>query len=323
MLTASAGAAGYGERLQGDMIVTEIVMGAGAGGFNWLPVYVAERTGLLKRRGLTLSIQRLGAVDKATVAVKSGDVHVAITPPEGAIKDSAAGGRLRIVGGNMNKLPMTLVANPRYKKVEDLKGAKLGTSSLTEGTAIYTMEMLARHGLKYPGDYEFVVAGVHPARWKALQEGAIDAAVQPMPLSFVALDAGYSNLGEVDDYIPEIVFTALIVNGDWASRHRADLVGLLAALIEGTRMVYDSANDDLAIELMMELGQTDRETATRAIGEMRKREAFARELEIPAAAFDKSVELMRKAGLADDAVVAAAPTALLDEFRREALEQLY
>jgi ABC-type nitrate/sulfonate/bicarbonate transport system substrate-binding protein len=92
--------------------MTEISLGAGAGGFNWLPVHLAERAGLLERRGLSLSIRRLGAVDKATAAVKTGDVHVAITPPEGAIRDFAAGGSLRIVGGNMNCLPMTLVANP-------------------------------------------------------------------------------------------------------------------------------------------------------------------------------------------------------------------
>src|SRR5687767_1049285 len=107
--------------------MTEISMGAGAGGFNWLPVHVAERTGILERRGLTLSIKRLGAVDKATAAVKSGDVQIAITPPEGAIRDFASGGDLRIVGGNMNLLPMTLVARAHYQRIEDLKGARLGT----------------------------------------------------------------------------------------------------------------------------------------------------------------------------------------------------
>jgi ABC-type nitrate/sulfonate/bicarbonate transport system substrate-binding protein len=302
--------------------MTEISMGAGAGGFNWLPVHVAERTGILEKRGLTLSIKRLGAVDKATAAVKAGEVQIAITPPEGAIRDFAGGGDLRIVGGNMNLLPMTLVASKRYERIEDLKGARLGTSSLTEGTAIYTMEMLARHGLEYPRDYSFVVAGVHPARWKALQEGTIDAAVQPMPLNFVAIDAGYSNLGEVTDYIPEIVFTALIVNRGWATQNRSSLVALLESLIEATRLVYDSANDSLLTEIMMELGQTDRRYAKRAIDEMRKLDAFARDLEIPKTALAKSLELMHKAKLADDAVVATGPGVIDDGFRAEALENL-
>ncbi len=153
-------------------------LGAGAAGFNWLPIFIGERRGAFERAGLKLEIRRLGSVDKATAAVKSGDVDLAITPPEGAIRDCASGGHLRIVAGNVNRLPLTLIANPRYRRIEDLRGTKLGTSSMTEGTALYTMEMLRQHGLNYPGDYEFSVVGVHPARWKALQEGTIDAAVQ-------------------------------------------------------------------------------------------------------------------------------------------------
>src|SRR4029079_14511595 len=125
-------------------------------------------------------------------------------------------------------------ANPRHRRIEDLKGKKLGTSSMTEGTALYTMEMLRRHGLHYPGDYEFSVVGVHPARWKALQEGLIDAAVQLIPLNFVADDAGYVNLGEVSDHIPEIVFTAFIVDQAAAQKRRAEIVEFLRGVIEGT-----------------------------------------------------------------------------------------
>ena len=158
-------------------------IGGGAGGFNWLPVIAAERQGMFARRKLTIEVKRLGAVDKATAAVKSGDVDIAITPPEGAIRDCVGGGDLRIIAGNVNRLPLSLIANPRIHRFEDLRGARLGTSSMTEGTALYTMEVLRQHGLRYPGDYEFSVVGVHPARWKALQEGSIDAAVQLIPPS--------------------------------------------------------------------------------------------------------------------------------------------
>ncbi len=195
------GATGAGAAAQAAL--QTIVIGGGAGGFNWLPVFIAQRQGIFARNGLEVEFKRLGTVDKATAAVKSGELNMAITPPEGAIRDCVAGGRLRIIAGNVNRLPLTLIANPRFKKIEELKGAKLGTSSMTEGTALYTMEVLRQHGLNFPGDYEFSpVVGVHPARWKALQEGTIDAAVQLIPLNFVAEDAGYSNLGEVTDYIP-------------------------------------------------------------------------------------------------------------------------
>lgn len=296
----------------------EISLGGGAVGFNWLPVLAAERQGIFERHGVRVSIKRMGSVDKATAGVKSGELNMAITPPEGAIRDCAAGGGLRAVAGNVNRLPLSLVANPRFKRIEELKGAKLGTSSLTEGTAIYTMEMLARHGLKYPGDYEFAVVGVHPARWKALQEGTIDAAVQLIPLNFVAFDAGYTNLGEVNDYIPEIVFTAMIVDRDWAVANRAAVVSVLRALIEAVRWVYDPANDAALVALTMELTQADEKYGKRALQYMRDMAVFPRDLSIPKTAFAKSLELMKNAKLADDALIAAAPGVLDDSYRAEA-----
>jgi len=277
----------------------EIVLAGGALGFNWLPVFVAERHGIFANHRLSVTLKRMGSVDKATAAVRCGEADLAITPPEGAIADAVTGGRLRILAGNVNRLPLSLVANARFTRVEDLKGKILGTSSLTEGTAIYTREMLSQHGLNYPGDYEFAVVGVHPARWKALQEGTIDAAVQLIPLNFVAFDAGYSNLGEVSDYIPEIVFTALIGDKAWVDGNRQKVDALLGCLRESTALLYDPKNDEKLLPIVMEITQSDRQYAQKSLEYMRETAVFARDLEIPAAAFNKTIELMVKADLLD------------------------
>jgi ABC-type nitrate/sulfonate/bicarbonate transport system substrate-binding protein len=292
-------------------------LGAGAAGFNWLPVFMAERRGLFAKAGLKIEVHRLGTVDKATAAVKSGTLDMAITPPEGAIRDCAAGGNLRIIAGNVNRLPLTLIANPRLRRIEDLKGKKLGTSSMTEGTALYTMEMLRQHGLSYPADYEFAVVGVHPARWKALQEGTIDAAVQLIPLNFVAIDAGYSDLGEVSDYIPEIIFTALIVDRIWAGTHREQIVAFMRAILEATQMIYDPANDAELIAITAEVTGAEGKYGRQALEYMRAKSAFSRDLSIPAAALAKSFELMQKAGLADASLVSGARQVIDDSYRLE------
>ncbi|MCY1262624.1 NMT1/THI5 like protein [compost metagenome] len=297
-----------------------LVLAGGAMGFNWLPVFVAQKLGIFARHGLEVELRRMGSVDKATAAVLAGDAHLAITPPEGAIADAVRGGGLRVIAGNVNRLPLTLIANPRFKRIEDLKGAVLGTSSLTEGTAIYTREMLSQHGLTYPQDYEFAVAGVHPARWQALQDGVIDAAVQLIPLNFVALDAGYSDLGEVSDYIPEIVFTALIGDQAWLSGNEDKLVAFLLSLIEATALLYDSSNDETVLPVVMEITQSDLRYARKSLDYMREMSVFARSLEIPVAAFDKTLELMTKAGLLDPAAQNAAKAVVDDTWAQSALQ---
>ncbi len=278
---------------------TLIRLAGGALGFNWLPVFIGEEAGIFGRRGVGVELQRMGSVDKATAAVRAGDADLAITPPEGAIADGVRGGELRIVAGNVNRLPLTLVANPKFQRIADLRGARLGTSSMTEGTAIYTREMLAQHGLHYPGDYEFAVVGVHPARWQALQEERIEAAVQLIPLNFVAIDAGYTNLGEVSDVIPEIVFTALVGKGAWIADNEAAVLGLLSGLIEATDFIHDPANDEATLPTVMRITGADEAYARRSLDYMRTKGVFSRDLGIPETARNKTVELMIKASLLD------------------------
>lgn len=274
----------------------KLVLAGGALGFNWLPVYMAKKLGIFQRHGLDVELKRMGSVDKATAAVLAGEADLAITPPEGAIANAVGGGGLRVLAGNVNRLPLTLVAHPRFKSIEDLRGAVLGTSSLTEGTAIYTREMLSQHGLSI-NDYTFSVVGVHPARWVALQERTIDAAVQLIPLNFVAIDQGYTDLGEVSDYIPEIVFTALVGDRTWAMANEDKLIALLRSLKEATAALYDSQDDEVALSILEEITQSDRGYAWRSLCYMREKGVFARSLELPDVAFRKTIELMIKAEL--------------------------
>jgi NitT/TauT family transport system substrate-binding protein len=292
-----------------------LTLAGGAIGYNWLPVHVAMRTGIFARHGLDVSLVRMGSVDKATTAVKEETADLAITPPEGALASTAEGGDLRLLAGNVNRLPLTLIANPAITSIEGLRGKTLGTSSMTEGTMIYTQEMLRAHGLSYPGDYEFSAVGIHTVRWEALQDGRIDAAVQLVPYNFIALDAGYSNLGEVTDYIPQIVFTALIARLGWAEANAARVAALISALREATAFIYDPANDAALMPIVLEAARIDDSGyGRRTLDYTREIEVFPRDLGIPKAALDKSIELMVKAGLLDPARRGAAATAFDPRF---------
>jgi ABC-type nitrate/sulfonate/bicarbonate transport system substrate-binding protein len=300
--------------------MNKIRIAAGGMGFNFLPIHAADRQGFFAKNGIEVQTTLLPSVDKATSAVKDGALDIAITPPEGAIRDAVAGGSLRVIAANVNRLPLSLIAQPRFARIEDLKGAVLGTSSLTEGTALYTMEVLRHHGLNYPGDYSFNVVGLHPARWKALQEGTIDAAVQLIPLNFIAEDAGFRNLGEVTDYIPEIAFTAVIADAGWAAQNRTSVIAFLRSLIQATAWMYDTANDPALLSLMAELIGAEGRYERQSLDYMRRMRLFPHDLSIPDVAFAKTVELMQKAGFAaHDA--ARANIALDDAYRSRAMEE--
>jgi hypothetical protein len=68
-----------------------------------------------------------------------------------------------------------------------------------------------------------------------------------------------------------------------------------------------------------ELTQAEGKYGRLALNYMRDKEVFTRDLSIPDVAFAKSIELMRKAGLADDRLVANARATIDDSQRRIAL----
>jgi ABC-type nitrate/sulfonate/bicarbonate transport system substrate-binding protein len=173
----------------------EIAVGVVAPAYVNVPLWVAQERGFLATRGLTATERIVGSTHGVTSALRDGQVDVALTAPEGSIADAVAGGPLRVVAGLIDRPPLSLIAIPRHQTVEDLRGGRIGTSSMTEGTRHVAERMLAAHGLAYPADYEFALEGSHVERWKALQAGTIDAALQMIPYDDIAVDAGFTNLG--------------------------------------------------------------------------------------------------------------------------------
>ena len=177
----------------------EIAVGVVAPAYVNVPLWVAQQRGLLERCGLRATERILGTTHGVTNALRGGEVDIALTAPEGSIADAMAGGPLRVVAGLIDRPPLSMIALPRHHAFGDLRGGRIGTSSLKEGTRHVAERMLAAHGLAYPADYEFVLEGSHVERWKALQAGAIDAALQMLPYDYIATDAGFTNLGPVTE----------------------------------------------------------------------------------------------------------------------------
>jgi ABC-type nitrate/sulfonate/bicarbonate transport system substrate-binding protein len=279
----------------------------GAQGFNWLPVFIAEEHGLFAKHGVEIEYLRLGSVDKATAAVRDGTADLAITPPEGAVSDYLGGGSLRIVAANSLRLPMSLVARPEFGRLDDLRGARIGTSALTEGTALYTQVVLQQAGLSYPGDYEFVIAGVHTARWAALQTGEIDAAPQPAPWNFLAERHGYRLLSEIYEVIPEILFAAVVGSTNWLGPNHDTVERLLAALAEAHDLVNDHRSDSISLPIYRRLTTPDdAELAERGFVYTRDMGMWPQGLTVTEAALDATASLMVRAGVLEAGQQAAA-----------------
>ncbi len=220
----------------------------------YAPLWVAQKQGFFEKQGLTIELILMGSADKAAMALVGGSVYVsggAADAPIGAVEH---GIDLAIIGGVINGLSHMILGTKNYKTYEDLRGATIGSSGLTSGTAFVLRRVLKAKGLEYPRDYILVNVGGSGPSFAALTSGQIAATIIAAPLSFEAADMGYNVIGRVVDVIPKYQLSVLTVKRSWAEQNRPLLVRFMKAMVLAHRWLYndkDAAVNFLAKEMQL------------------------------------------------------------------------
>jgi len=260
----------------------------------YVPLWIADRHGFLKREGLETSIVVFNNAEKINEEIHSGKIQIAISTPESTIMDAYAGGSLRLIAGNAKKLPHFIVAKPEIKSLAQLRGANFGVLSMQEGTTYLVRVVAAAAGLK-TDDYTISAVGGAPTRWKLLKEGKIDAGLQPFPLSYEAEAAGFSNLGPVASYVPDWQFTSINVDDRWASANEGVVVRFLRALKQGHD--YMASHADEAAQIAAKELDTEAALAKRALADTERLGILDPNLELSQPGLARVFDSLQTAGL--------------------------
>ncbi|MEJ0070087.1 MAG: ABC transporter substrate-binding protein [Pseudomonadota bacterium] len=224
-----------------------LTVGAVSRNYFNMPLWIAQYCGLFARAGLAVTIELYEPIDEVTDRLKRGALDLALGVTEHVILDAEAGGRLRILAGNVNRLPFSLIARPGVRDIAALRGGRIGVSSLAAGSSSLVMQMLAAHGLEHPRDYTLVAVGPILARWEKLQAGEIDAGLQGAPLNHIARDAGFVVLADPRKQFPDFQFTSLNADTAWAAANVETVVAFLQAFIGAHDWFYRNRAESLVI----------------------------------------------------------------------------
>lgn len=275
--------------------------------FFYVPFWAACDKGWYADAGLDVTVLDIGGIDGVTRLLKSGELEVGIGSPEHVIHDVEAGGPLRMVGGNVNRLTHSIIAQPEIKSLRDLRGKVIGVSALSGGTSSLFMDILEKAaGLKYPGDYTMIEAGPVPPRHHKLMSREIDACMQTDPHNYLAEDAGLSNLGPVVDWIPYFQFTSINVRQDWADQNRPNLVRFLEVSIKASQWMFEDKEG--AIALAMEKMGIKEEYARRAWDDHVDIGAVPPDLHLNDKSIQTAIEMMRRDRSAKHGIAGDAPS---------------
>lgn len=233
----------------------------------YVPLWVATHRGFMKEEGLDVQISIQDNSDKVNAMLRSGEVQFTLRTAEAAMIDAYRGGPLRVIAGGVSKLPHFIIAKPEIKTLAQLRGANVGILAEKEGTTYIVQDIAKAAGLT-PDDYTMTVVGGSPARWRLLKEGKIDVGLQPIPNSYEAEAAGFSNLGSVIPFVPDWQFTSVNVERAWAEQNRDIVVRFLRGLQRGRDFI--TTNPAESAKIAAEELRTDVALALRMLGDAEK-----------------------------------------------------
>jgi len=213
-----------------------------------LPNYAATDKGFFAQEGIQGDIVLIGSTDTLIQALIAGQVNVAIVDPSAAINAVERGASLKVIGGTVPVAAYTLVTCPKYKSIKELKGTTIGTVSLVSGSTIFLREMLKAEGLELNRDYTIIQNGPTGQRLASLKTCSTSATMLlggDLPRS---RELGFLELARLSDYIPNLQFHSLIVDGRWAEANSPLTVRYLKAMVRS--MQWAHANHESAAELI-------------------------------------------------------------------------
>ena len=178
-------------------------------------------------------------IDNGTVAgqaLLAGELQYLVSTGALAITANLKGGDLTIIGGIINFIPFQLIGRPEIKTAEDLRGKKVAISRFGSASEFAAREALKKLRLDPAKDAAILQVGGQSARFTALTQNAVQAAVFNEPLSTLTVTKHKMNLladlANLDLPFPN---TDYIVRRDYLQSHRPQVVSFMKAILEGMR----------------------------------------------------------------------------------------
>jgi NitT/TauT family transport system substrate-binding protein len=226
-----------------------------AGQFMTFPL--AQKRGFLKEEGLDAEILRISAA-AGRAALTNGDVDYSTGIGGTAIGGALSGIPIRVVACFVPAPVLGLVARPEFKTVQSLKGKTIAIL-IPGGVAHFAARTMVKHfGLDSEKEMKYLAVGPPDARYAALTQGLVEAAVLGPPLDFEARKQGYNILVRADEVmvLPE---TGLVAGVRKIQDRPDEIKRVIRAGIKANR--YIRANRDGTVQFLTEWLKLNRESA--------------------------------------------------------------
>ena len=240
----------------------------GAVAFSFVPTNVGKETGIFAKNGLDIQIFGFAGDAKLQQAMAAHAVDVGLGSGPGMaflVKGTPAKAIADIAGPPLI-FALVVRADNSVKTIDDLKGRKVGISTVGSATSWLMSEVSRQHGWGFAG-FDKVPIGNNAARLAALKAGAVDGCVVDVgsALNFVQHGDGriLMRFGDVaKNFIMHVIFAT-----DQAMAEKpADLRAFVKGWFES--IAYMRAHKDKTVEIAKNVMHTDAKTTSAIYDEL-------------------------------------------------------
>ena len=205
---------------------------------------VALARGFFKEEGLEAEMiqmnPRLGGL-----AVMNGDIEFTTTFGT-TLRGIIQGLPLKFVAISVRKTDHFLISRPELKTIQDLRGKRLGVSTLFGTDQLAAEDMMQSKGLN-PSAVQVVALGDAPVRVQALRAGIVEVIAMNTPYDMVLMKDGYNALAGPQDLKRALPLAGLAVKDSLLKEKPALIKRALRAVLKSHRFIFDNKQETTRI----------------------------------------------------------------------------
>ena len=189
----------------------------------YVGIWVAHDAGFFAKEGLDDQMILIPNGTQLAQVTVAGEVDIASQGGGAALAAAFSGADFKIIGNNVNKLVFSMYARPEIKRVEELRGKKIGITRVGSSADISARFALRKHNLDPQKDVILLQLGSMTSIAGALKGGTVDAGMVSPPTLFLMEKLGFKEVASITDMDLAFPNPAMVVLGD-IIRKKPDLI---------------------------------------------------------------------------------------------------
>ena len=223
---------------------------------SYLSAGVAAQRGFFREEGLDVEIVRMNA-NVAMSSLIAGEVDYTMIFAS-VIRAAMRGIPLKVIAVLIDSPPYAFIARPEINGMKALKGKTVGIGVYGSSNDIIARMMLERSGIDPDKETKLVAFGTDGARFAALKEGLVEAAIIAPPADAQARKLGLSVLARANDLF-KFPHIGLGTTNKKLKENPQEVVRVIRAFIKANRFVREHRQE--AINVLIDWGRTQKEDA--------------------------------------------------------------